>query len=71
MEESDTYQMILDRGQEKGSREAILVVGEERIGPSDEAIGSQLSNVTDLDRLRRLFRRALKATSWQEILETP
>jgi hypothetical protein len=71
MQESDTYLMILDEGQEKATREAILVVGEERLGPSDEAVRSQLSAITDLDRLKRMHRRAVKAASWQEILETP
>jgi hypothetical protein len=71
MQESDTYLMILEEGQEKATREHILVVGEERLGPSDEAIRNQLSNVTDLARLNRMHRRAVKATSWQEILETP
>ena len=71
MQESDTYLMILDEGQEKATREAILVVGEERFGPPGEPIRSQLTNVTDLDRLKRMLRRAVKAASWQEILETP
>ena len=42
-----------------------------QLGPSEEAFRSQLSNVTDLDRLKRMHRRAVKAASWQEILETP
>jgi hypothetical protein len=71
MHESDTYLMILDEGQEKARREDILVVGEVRLGPCDEAVRSQLANVTDLDRLKRMHRRALDAASWQEILETP
>ncbi|HUY35748.1 MAG TPA: hypothetical protein VMV69_23595 [Pirellulales bacterium] len=71
MQESDTYLMILDEGQERATREAILVVGDERLGPSGEAMRSRLSNVTDLDRLKRMLRRAVKAASWQEILETP
>jgi hypothetical protein len=70
MHESDTYLAILDEGQEKATRENILVVGEERLGPPDEAIRSQLSNITDLDRLKRMIRRAAKAGNWQEILET-
>jgi hypothetical protein len=75
MQESDTYLMILEEGQEKGqekfAREAILVVGEERFGPPDEAVCVQLANITDLQRLKRMLRRAVKAASWQEILETP
>jgi hypothetical protein len=71
MHESDTYLAILDEGQEKFAKEAILVFGEERLGPCDEAVRSQLANVSDLDRLRRMIRRAAKAASWQEILDTP
>jgi hypothetical protein len=71
MEESDTYLMILDQGQEKATREDILVVGEERLGPPEEAVRVQLANITDLQRLKRMLRRTAKAASWQEILETP
>jgi hypothetical protein len=71
MQESDTYLALLDEGQEKATREAILVVGEERLGPCDEAVRSQLSNITDLERLKRMHRRAVKAASWQEILDAP
>jgi hypothetical protein len=70
MHESDTYLAILDEGKEEATRDAILVVGEVRLGPANEAQRSQLSNVTDLDRLKRMHRRAVEATSWQEILET-
>ena len=71
MQESDTYLMILDEGQEKATRAAILVVGEERFGSADEAVREQLANITDLERLRRMHRRAVKAATWQEILQTP
>jgi hypothetical protein len=71
MHESDTYLAILDEGQEKFARETILVVGEERFGPPEEAVRVQLANITDLDRLKRMVRRAVKAANWQEILETP
>ena len=62
---------ILDEGQEKATREGILVVGEERFGPPDDGVRSQLANVTDLGRLKRMHRRAVKADNWQEILDTP
>jgi hypothetical protein len=71
MQESDTYLMILDEGQEKATREDILVVGEERFGPPEEAVRAQLANVADLARLKRMVRRAVKAAGWQEILDTP
>jgi hypothetical protein len=71
MHESDTYLAILDEGQEKSTRDDILIVGEERIGAADDAVRSQLNTVTDLARLKRMVRRAAKAATWAEILETP
>jgi hypothetical protein len=71
MQESDTYLMILDEGKEKQAKKAILLVGEERLGPPDESINVRLEGITDLERLDRMIRRAVKAASWQEILDTP
>jgi hypothetical protein len=71
MQESDTFLMILEEGVEKAPRKAVLVVGEARLPPADEAVRSQLASITDLGRLERMLRQAAKATSWQEILATP
>jgi hypothetical protein len=71
MQESDTYLMILDEGKEKQAKKAVLLVGEERLGPPDPSIKAQLDHIAELDRLDRMIRRAVKATSWQEILDTP
>jgi hypothetical protein len=71
MEESDTYLMILDEGQEKGIRGIILIQGEDQFGPPDASVRAGLQNITDLDRLKRIARRTPKATSWQEILDSP
>lgn len=70
MQESDTYLMILEEGEEKAWREAVFCVGEERFGPPDESIRSQLSNITNLGRLKSMHRRAVKAASWHEIVDT-
>jgi hypothetical protein len=71
MHESDTYLMILEEGEKMAAREDILVVGEERFGAVAEAVRTQLAHVTDLGRLKRMHRRAVKAANWQEILDTP
>ncbi len=63
MQESDTYLMILDEGQEKATREIILVLGEDRLGPPDESVKAGLNNITDLNRLKRIVRRTPKAAS--------
>jgi hypothetical protein len=71
MHESDTFLAILDEGQEKALREAILLVGVARVGPADESFSVQLASISDLDRLKRMISRGVTATSWQEILATP
>jgi hypothetical protein len=69
--ETDTYRSILEEGEEKATREGILLVGEERLGAPEESIKGGLSDTTDLARLKRMLRRAATAASWQEILDTP
>jgi hypothetical protein len=71
MQESDTYLAIIDEGQEKATREIILVVGEDRFGPPDESVKARLNTITDLHRLKRIARQTPKAASWQETLDTP
>jgi hypothetical protein len=71
MHESDTYLAILDEGQVKFAKKAILIVGEERFGPAKESVKLQLSSISDLERLKRMHRRTIKAADWEEILATP
>ena len=71
MHESDTYLAIVDEGREKQAKKSLLLFGEEKFGPPSEAIKSQLGSITDLERLNRMTRRAVKAASWQELFETP
>ena len=71
LEESDTYLMILEQGEERGRRADILMVGEERFGAADEPVRDHLANLTDLERLKRMLRKAVTAATWQEILDTP
>jgi hypothetical protein len=71
MEESDTYLMILDQGQEKHAKKTVLLLGENRLGPPDENIKARLQAVTDLERLDRIILQAATAANWEEILDTP
>ena len=71
MHESDTYLAIVDEGREKQVKKDILSIGEVSVGPPSEAVKGALESITDLERLDRMVRRAVKAASWQEILETP
>lgn len=75
MQESDTYLMILEEGEEKGqakqAKKAILLFGEERLGPPGDTIKAELNQVSNLERLDRMIRCAARATAWREILDTP
>lgn len=75
LEESDTYLMILEQGEERGEkkarREGILLVGEARLGAADNTVQEKLRDVTDLERLKRMLVAAATAANWQEILDTP
>lgn len=71
MHESDTYLAIVDEGRAKARREDIILLAEALLGSVPETVHSQLANVTDLERLKRMVRSAATATSWQDILDTP
>jgi hypothetical protein len=71
MQESDTYMMILEEGEAKAMREAMVIVGEPRFGPASSEVRSRLCTLSDRDHLKRLLRNSVSGTSWQEILETP
>jgi len=71
MRDSDTYLAILDEGREEQIKADILLLAVERFGPAEESMLTQLNGITDLERLRRLFRRLLKSNSWQDLLDTP
>jgi hypothetical protein len=74
MQESDTYQAILDEGREAEAKRLILRFGPERFGPPNEAITARLNAITeDVERLERLIQRLFRgtATSWQDLLDTP
>ncbi len=71
MQESDTYLMILEEGQEKQAKKTVLLLGGKKLGPPDESIKTRLESVTDLERLDRMILQALTAANWQEILDTP
>ncbi|HEX5447565.1 MAG TPA: hypothetical protein VFW87_27365 [Pirellulales bacterium] len=71
MQESDTYLMILEEGEARARREDVITAGEIRVGPCEEVVRTELANIADPERLKRMFRRAFDATTWQEVLDTP
>ena len=72
MEESSTYQLIMERGEVKVERrtliQTLLRLGRKKFGEPDSATLSLIESLTDVDRLQALTDRILDVTSWQELL---
>lgn len=69
MQESDTYLMILEEGEEKGLRRVIVALGKNRLGSPDESVIAKLNSITDLNRLERIAVHVPQAASWQEAVD--
>ncbi len=78
MEESTTYQAILEEGREKGLsqglsqglRRILLRLGSKKFGTPTPSVATELQRVTELARLELLTDRILDATSWDELFST-
>jgi predicted transposase YdaD len=75
MEDSVTYQAILEEGEARGMvkalREVILTQGTDRFGSPDARVAAALNRIHDLQRLKELSRRLLSVGTWQELLALP
>ncbi|MBI1916861.1 MAG: hypothetical protein HYS12_19310 [Planctomycetes bacterium] len=71
MEESVTYQGIIEKGQKKGARAALMLLGERHFGPAPAEVRAALEAIDDLERLKQLIVRVEDVNSWQELLSLP
>lgn len=70
MEESVTYQAIVQKGRVQELRRVILLQGENLFGPPDAQVTAALEAISDVKKLEWLAVRLLKAGSWAEFLES-
>ena len=68
MEESSTYQLIMERGARKHLIQAILEQDRLKFGDPKADQLATLQGINDLDRLDELHRRSVTATTWDELL---
>jgi predicted transposase YdaD len=69
MEESTTYQYIVQKGRIEEARKILLRQGRQRFGtPAGKRARTALAAIDDLDRLEALTDRVLSAESWTELL---
>jgi hypothetical protein len=72
MEDSTTYQYILEQGAIRAANWFLLEFGKAKLGAPTEKVEASIKQLEDLPRLERMVDRAFKtATSWDEILDTP
>ena len=79
LEDSSTYQLILQRGEARGkalgaleqTQHILLTQGRKRFGEAPETTEATLQEITDRDRLGRMVERILDATGWDDLLATP
>jgi hypothetical protein len=68
MEESSTYQLIMERGERKALIGTLLRLGRKKYGEPDAATVAFIERLTDVDRIQNLTDRVLEAATWQELL---
>ena len=77
MEESSTWQAIMQRGREQGreegreehARHTLLDLGTIKFGEPSKKVQNALTKITDVERLDALTRSLLSAESWDELLK--
>jgi predicted transposase YdaD len=71
VQESTTYQAILEEGAVKELHNTLLRLGEERFGAAPVTLRNNLMSIEDLDRLRRFVDQMHRVKSWQKLLAVP
>src|SRR5262249_4156867 len=84
MEESTTYQAIIEKGIQKGiqmaaeaigmregARRVLLVLGENHFGPPSSAVNATIQGINDLEQLLQLVVRVGQVGGWDELLRSP
>jgi len=71
MQESDTFQAILDEGALKHARTLVLRVGQKKFGLAPDDVVTAVQGIEDLERLDRLIESYHDVSSWEELLQLP
>ena len=71
LEESSTYQGLLEKGAMRSHKQILLRLGRKRFGAPDATTETAIQSIQDMDRLDRLIDAFQAVGSWQELLATP
>jgi hypothetical protein len=69
LEDSTTYQWIVNRGAVRGIKDTILRLGNSRFGPAPETTRAAIEGMTDRGQLERIADRLFDATGWDDLLK--
>ncbi len=68
MEQSATYQAIVRRGRAEEARRLLLLQGEAKFGPADDAVRGAIESMGELVELEQMGVRLVSAGSWRELV---
>ncbi len=68
MEESTTYQYILEQGAIRHAKKVVLKLGASKLGAPAKKVKAAIQELEDLPRLERMLMRLLTANTWDEVL---
>jgi predicted transposase YdaD len=75
MEESSTYQWVLEQGRQEGARrelqKTLLLMGHKQFQATPRSVKAAIEAITDVARLEELSVRLLDAASWEDLLGLP
>ena len=70
MEDSATYRAIVRQGRTEEARRIILLIGETKFGPANDATRASLDSIRELEWLEELGAQLMNAETWSELLPT-
>jgi hypothetical protein len=71
LEESTTYQAVMQKGASREGRRMLLRMGRAKWGPASDSALAAIESISDLDRLEMLGERLLTVDGWDELLAAP
>jgi hypothetical protein len=71
VEESTTYQYIIEQGELKALRKMLLRLGAAKFGAPPKKVKATIQESEDLPRLERMGVRLVTAASWDEVVGAP